>query len=114
MIIVNLYLRNKVYRPIKLKYRLAYNTITLLCSAYIYYKYKSKVFSYTGLFLFCGYFSPKSSRRYFDWLVNCNMITLAGKRKYTLTDTGLAVIHEIEDSYTNVVYQFCNKHNISL
>ena len=114
MTIVNLYLRNKAYRPIKLKYRLAYNTITLLCSAYIYYKYKNKLFSYTGLFLFCGYFSPKSSRRYFDWLVSSNMIALAGNRKYTLTDTGLAVIHEIEDSYNNVVYQFCIKHNISL
>jgi hypothetical protein len=42
------------------------------------------------------------------------MITLAGNRKFTLTDTGLTVIKELEDNYNSVCYQFCNKHNISL
>ena len=114
MIILNLYLRSRTYRPIKLKYNISYDMITLLCSAYLYYKYKNKLFSYTSLYLFCGYFNARNSRTFLNRLIEVNMITLAGNRKFTLTDTGLTVIKELEDNYNSVCYQFCNKHNISL
>ena len=114
MIIINLYLRNRTYRPIKLKYNINYNTITFLCSAYLHYIYINKVFSYTGIYLLCGYFNARNSRTFLNKLIDCKMITLAGNRKYTLTDIGLNVIKELEDSYNTVMYKFCSLHNIDL
>jgi predicted transcriptional regulator len=88
--------------------------ITLLCAIDLYSKYIDKSFTHTAIYLFTGYYNSRNVKKFLDRLIECNIITLVGKRKFTLTDTGLAVIHEIEDSYTNVCYQFCNKHNISL
>lgn len=114
MITLNLYLRNKTFQAIKAKYRINYNTITLLCAINLYSKYVNKCFTHTAIYLFTGYYNSRNVKKFLNRLIEINVIALAGAKKYTLTDTGLAVIKELEDNYNSVIYQFCNKHNISL
>ena len=114
MITLNLYLRNKTFQAIKSKYRINYNMITLLCAIDLYSKYIDRCFTHTAIYLFTGYYNSRNVKKFLNRLIECNIITLVGKRKFTLTDTGLSAIQEINESYDNVCYQFCNKHNISL
>ena len=114
MITLNLYLRNKTFQAIKAKYRINYNTITLLCAINLYSKYVNKCFTHTAIYLFTGYYNSRNVKKFINRLIEIDVLTLAGKRKFTLTDTGLTVIKELEDNYNTVCYQFCNKHNISL
>lgn|SRR5574343_894632 len=114
MIALQLYIRNKSFQAIKAKYQVNYNTITFLCSVYLYYMHVNKSFTMTTIYLFCGYYNIRNVKRFINRLIELNIMTLAGAKKYTLTDTGLAVIKELEDNYNSVVYQFCNKYNIDL
>jgi predicted transcriptional regulator len=114
LITLNLYIRNKTFQAIKAKYRINYNMITFLCAVQLYYMCVNKSFTHTAIYLFCGYYNSRNIKKFINRLIELNIMTLAGAKKYTLTDTGLAVIKELEDNYNSVVYQFCNKHNISL
>jgi len=88
--------------------------ITLLCAIDLYSKYIDRCFTHTAIYLFTGYYNSRNVKKFINRLIEIDVLTLAGKRKFTLTDTGLSVIKELEDNYNNVAYQFCNKHNISL
>jgi hypothetical protein len=114
MTIINLYLRNRTFRAIAGQLKVNYNTLTFLCSAYLYYTYVNKLFSYSAIHLFCGYFNGKVSRYYLNTLVGLDLITQAGNNKYTLSRAGLDTIKAIEDNYNTVLYSFCAKHNINL
>jgi len=114
-ILLSLLLRNKVFRPLRLKYDLTYNCLTLLIACYIYSKYVKNRFSCSTLSRFTGYLTPLNVRKYFSQLIGLGyMIPLAGSGKYQITDKCNDMMQEIEQSYNNTMYNFCSLHNIDL
>ena len=73
-----------------------------------------KSFTHTAIYLFTGYYNSRNVKKFINRLIEINIMALAGNRKYTLTDTGLAVIKELEDNYNTVVYNFCSLRSIDL
>jgi predicted transcriptional regulator len=57
-------------------------------------------------------------KRYLNDLYRCNIIAQARPNKtikyYTLTDLGLSLVAEISNNAEKIMYDFCNKYNISL
>ena len=114
MTIVTYLLRNKCYQSIRAKHKINYNTITTLLGAYVYTTYIKSEFTLTGLFRFISYYNYKSIKRYVYVMIECNLITQAGAKKYKLTNLGLSAIKEIEDNYKPVLFNFCQKYNVVL
>jgi len=83
----------------------------------MYNKYVSDSFTMSKIIHFTDYWTSKQTKTFMSILIDHELIIpLAGKswQRYKTTDKCNEIIKQIEDSYTNVVYQFCNKHNISL
>ena len=112
--ILTLLLRNKSFQPIRAKYKINYHCITVLLACYVYSVYIRNEYSINGICLLIGYFSRQRLIRYFDSLVSIGLITLAGPRKYKLTPEGFQVIQSISVNMDQVLYKFCNTHNIEL
>jgi hypothetical protein len=112
--ILTLLLRNKSFQPIRAKYKINYHCITVLLACYVYSVYIRDEYSINAICLLIGYFSRQRLIRYFDSLVSNNLIALAGPRKYKLTPEGFHVIQSISVNMDQILYKFCNDHNINL
>jgi hypothetical protein len=112
--ILTLLLRNKSFQPIRAKYKINYHCVTVLLACYVYSMYIRNEYTINGICVMIGYFSRQRLIRYFDSLVSIGLITLAGPRKYKLTPEGFQVIQSISVNMDQVLYKFCNDHDIEL
>ena len=112
--ILTLLLRNKSFQPIRAKYKINYHCITVLIACYVYSLYIRNEYTINGIYVMIGYFSRQRLIRYFNSLVSNNLMTLAGPRKYKLTPEGIHVIQSISVNMDQILYKFCNDHNIEL
>ncbi len=107
-------LRNRSFRPVKLKYNINYNQVTVLCGIYIYTLYVKNEFSLHQIFKFVRIFSYKNMLAQLNRLENNKLISLAGVKKYRITQTGIDAVNLLLSSYDNILYEFCNKYNVVL
>jgi len=112
--ILTLYLRNASFRQVRLQYTINYNTITVLLGCYVFSKHVKEQFTITDIVMFTCLFNGKGMKRIFNKLLACDLITLAGSRHYKLTEPGQTIIKQVNDNYNTVLYQFCQKYNITL
>jgi predicted transcriptional regulator len=112
--ILPLLLRNKSFNPIMKQYGINYNCVTVLLSAYYYNTFVKDKFSITGLYTFINYYNHYRLIGYINKLVSIGLITLAGPRKYKLTPEGIQVIQSISVNMDQILYKFCNDHDIEL
>jgi len=113
-IIITLMLRNKSFSTIRQQYKINYNCVACLLACYLFVTYKKKDFTINDIVLLSGMFSNKNLKYYFGRLLNCDLISLAGKRHYNLTDKGYSAIQQINDNYQLALFNFCQKHNVVL
>ena len=108
----------KVCRPLKRKYNLSTNCVLVLNGAYVLYMTTHKGFTLRSLQNFASYYSPVKIKGYIRVLVDRSFITLAGAWKtrqlYTISELGIQVIKELNESYQEQLIIFCNKYNIEL
>jgi len=112
--ILTLLLRNKAFNPIRLQYHINYNCITVLMASYYFTLHVSDSFSITGLYGFINYYNHYRLVKYINSLVSIRLIALAGPRKYKITSEGIQVIQSISVNMDQVLYKFCNDHDIEL
>ena len=108
----------KVCRPIRYKYKLTVNAILILNAFYLYSKVFNKGFTRFNLQTFVTYYNHVKIRYYVNLLIDKGYIIESGlyrkKPLYNITLAGVQVIEEMNKSYEDQLYIFCNKYNIEL
>jgi len=77
-----------------------------------------KPFTRYQLRSFVSYYNGKYIDKYITVLVSRDMISLAGLRSgrqiYSISELGLQVINDLNKSYQEQLYIYCNKYSIEL
>jgi len=115
---INYQIWYKVCRPLRVKYKLSANCVMILNGCYLLYKLTGKAHTRRQLIQFVSYYNSKYIEKYITVLISRNMISLAGLRAtrqlYCISELGLQVINDLNKSYQDQLYLFCNKYNIEL
>ena len=115
----NYHILFKVCKPLRGKYQLSVACFLVLNGAYLYSVILGKPFTSYALLKFVTYYNNVKIGSYIRVLIERNFITLAGATKrsenlYTISETGIQVIKELNESYQEQLIIFCNKYNIEL
>jgi predicted transcriptional regulator len=90
----------------------------VLNGAYIYNKSINKAFARTQLLKFCTYYNNNRIGEYITVLVTYGYLDVTGKYKqhdlYSISNKGLQVIEELNNSYTIELNKFVDKYNVSI
>ena len=90
----------------------------ILNGAFVLYKITGKPYTRRQLRDFVSYYNHKYIEKYISVLMIRNMITLAGmkgtRQLYCISEQGLQVITELNESYKEQIYVFCSKYGIEL
>jgi len=108
----------RVCKSLKGKYNLSTNCLLVLNGAYCYYILNGKPFTRYQLLMFVRYYDMVRLGKYITVLMSKGFISQAGLRKgrqvYCISERGLEVIADLNKSYQDQLYLFCNKYNIEL
>ena len=107
----------KVCRPMRYKYHLSVNCLLILSGCYVYNKVIGS-FTLTNIVKFLGYFSSNRTKVYLKVLIDKSYIVISDTRynkpMYKLSDIGLNVISDLNESYAKELSLFCITYNITL
>jgi hypothetical protein len=108
----------KVCRTIKLKYRLTTNAVMILNCAYIAQLVNNKGFTLRNLQRYASYYNSEKIKYYVQLLVREKYIVESGMYNsrvlYSLSEAGLSVMKEWQESYDYQLVLFCSKYGIEL
>ena len=110
----------RVAKPIKHKYGIATNTTLVLNGAYVLNRIMNKPFTRLQLRKFLKYWDNKKIDYYIDLLIKKSFIELVYSSPnnkvlyYSITQAGISVINDLNDSYQIELSKFCQKYNIEL
>jgi predicted transcriptional regulator len=108
----------KASKQTRIKYGMNSHNVLVLSACYIYTKYINKSFTINAIIVLVGYYSPQRLKVYFDRLIECKLIALAGERGkkpvYSITQLGIDTINQINKNNEDMILTFCNKYNIVL
>lgn len=109
----------KVCRPMKRKYKLSTNCLLVLNGIYIYSSYVSKVFTRRKVFDFVRYYDNRRTGNYLTVLMCNGFINESGLQSnryqlYSISEKGIHVINELNESYKIEFNKFCLLYGISL
>lgn len=115
---INFLIWFKVAKPIKIKYGLATNCTLVLNGAYVLNKVFNKPFTRIQLRKFANYYNANKIDSYISVLIMKGYLLLVSgkdtRQYYTISETGLQVIKELNESYEKELYLFCSTHGIEL
>lgn len=115
---VNYHLWFKVCKPIKGKYKLSTNCLLVLNGAYLYGIVLNKAFTRYALLKFVSYYDYSRTGKYITVLLTYGYLIESGLYKlhklYCISDKGLQVIQELNESYNKELVKFCSLYNIEL
>ena len=107
-----------IFRPIRKKYDLSVNCILILNSCYLYAKLVKNQFYMTDIYKFTSYYSIPVMKNFFRVLTLRGLIIPINPGEfrvlYNISEQGIKIIQEIEESYNKELYNFTNKYNIDL
>jgi hypothetical protein len=114
----NFHIWFRVCKSVKAKYNLSTNCLLVLNGAYTLHQVTNKPFTRRQLLSFVRYYDNVRIGKYMTVLMSNGFISLAGLRAtrqlYCISSLGLQVIAELNKSYEDQLYLFCNKYNIEL
>jgi len=114
---INFHIWWKVCKPVRSKYRLSTNCLLVLNASYILSRYNNG-FTRRRLRDFAAYYSDPKIESYITTLLTRNCLILAESTNkyqyYNISEYGIKIIEELNKSYENQLYLFCNKYNIEL
>jgi predicted transcriptional regulator len=115
---INYHIWFKVCRQFKSKYKLSTNCLLVLNGSYVYSKVIKTDFTRVQLLRFVTYYNNSKIGTYITVLMSKGFIIESGLYKghqlYCLSEKGLQVIRELNDSYDIQIMKFCNEYNIEL
>lgn len=107
-----------IFRPLRKKYDLSVNCILILNSCYLYSKLVKDKFYMTDIYKFTSYYSIPVMKNFFRVLTLRGVIVPINPEErrvlYYISESGIKIIQEIEESYNKELYGFTNKYNIDL
>ena len=106
-------------KPLRGKYNLTVNCMLVLNGAYLHSVVLNKPFTSYRLLKFVSYYNSHKIGVYSKVLRGRGFITLAGEDKrgnplYNISESGIKVIQELNESYQQRLIEFCSKYNIEL
>jgi hypothetical protein len=108
----------KVCKPIKGRYKLSTNCLLILSGAYLFQQINKKPFTRYSLLKFVTYYNNVRLGKYITVLMKLGFISLAGEYRkhevFEISQNGISVIRELNDSYNRELVLFCSKYNIEL
>ena len=107
-------LQYKASKRVRNQYKLNTHHLTVLFTCYVYNKYLNDTFVIYNILQLLNSYNSKRLGKYINSLVSIGLIALAGARKYKLTPEGFQVIQSISVNMDQVLYKFCNDHDIEL
>lgn len=108
----------RILRPIRLKHKLSINELIYLTGIYCYTRHQGTSFSFNSIHTYISYFTRPKSLYYVKslkdkgYLYVCDIVK--GKDHYKITQAGLSLCGEYEESYLRAINKFYNDNNISL
>ncbi len=108
----------RLLKPVRRKYHLSVNSLIVLNSCFLYHKYKGSLFTVNAIFMYLGYYDKNRLKWYFQYLIDHKCIMLSDVIKtiqyYKITEIGLKVMNDFNESYQSVLYKWLEDKNISL
>lgn len=108
----------RLLKPIRRKYRLTINAIIVLNGCYLIHIYKGSLFSVYSLYKFVGYYNRPKLQYYINHLCENGYIIQSDQIKnilyYRITDKGIEVMREFNNTYNSVLCSFLSNNGISL
>ena len=115
---INFHIWFKVCKPIKRKYKLSTNCLLVLNGSYVLFMINSSDFTRRKLLDFVSYYDNVRLGKYITVLISHGYIIESGmkatRQLYRLSEKGLIVIKELNESYELELYKFCSLYGISL
>ena len=108
----------RLLRPVRRKYNMSVNSLVVLNACYLIHVYNGSLFSVYSLYKFVGYYSRPKLMFYISYLINKGMLTQSDQVKnilyYRITDKGVEVMREFNNTYQQVLMKFVSDNGISL
>jgi len=108
----------KVCKVVRIKYKLSTNALLVLHGAYLYYTILNKSFTRFNLQNFVTYYNHVKIKYFVELLISKGYLIESGNYKghllYCISELGLQVINDLNKSYQEQLYIFCNKYSIEL
>lgn len=108
----------RLLKPVRRKYGLSVNALIITNGIYIYHKYKGSVITVNSIYQLIGYYNRNRIKFYLSSLLSKGIIMHAEQNKgidyYKLTDLGIKVMQDFNDTYQEVLTGWFNKHKIDI
>ena len=109
----------KVCKPLRMRHNLTVGCLLVLNGSYIYTLHIKDRFTTGALLKFVTYYNRPKIGGYIKVLIVRGFLTLAGVNKggdqlYSISESGIKIIQELNESYQQRLIEFCNKYNIEL
>jgi len=108
----------RVCKPLRGKYKLSTNCLLILHGACVYDSIHHKPFTRTQLLQFVKYFDNVRIGKYMTVLIGLGYFKESdiykSHQRYCVSPLGNQVIQELNESYNNVLYSFCDQYGIIL
>ncbi len=108
----------RLLKPVRRKYKLSVNSLIIVNAIYVYHKYKGSVFTVNSIYQVIGYYNRNRLKFYLSSLLSKGIIMQAEQNKgidyYKLTDLGIKIMDDFNNTYQEVLTAWFDKHNISI
>ena len=108
----------RILRPMRLRYHLTINDLILLTGVYVFHKVKYSAYSANQMRTFVGYFNNNKFVFHHSRLIDRGFIIasdgIKNRQYYRISEEGIRVINDIDQSYDNCLYSFIDSNSISL
>ena len=116
--IVNVQLVYRYIRPVKLRHGISFHCLLVLLSAYLLNRYGKNKYHSINSVVKIGYFNNNKTKYYLNKLIDKGFINSSidkfNRITYFITQAGVNVVGEIQESYDLTLFRFCSKYNIEL
>ena len=108
----------RLLRPIRRKYKLSVNECIILNGIYLYHKVKGSMISLNALYHWISYYNKNRLVWYITSLAGKGYLIRSDIIKniqyYKLTELGITVMNDFNNSYQDILYKWYNDHNIEV
>ncbi len=118
LININYHIWFRVCRSVKYKYKLTTNDLLVLNGCYMLYRMINKPFTENKIYSFVTYYNKPKLKAYIKRLIELKFIVCSGDYNthllYCISEQGMKVIEDLNNSYEVELLKFCNQYSISL
>jgi len=108
----------RLLKPIRRNHKLSVNECIILNAVYLYHKYKGSIMSCNAIYNWITYYNKNRLNYYIASLCFKGFLVKAEVIKniqyYKLSENGIKVMNDFNNSYQEVLYKWCSSNSIVL